>query len=111
MAASRFASACSSRGTLQDLVSRGVETHYEYSTGVGSWHGCVRNPLFIAAAASVAAFSARSGLRGRGRLGEKGSGRRRVRNGWQREEKEVEEEWRLDERREDWSWKIGKRKL
>lgn len=66
MAASRFASACSSRGTLQDLVSRGVETHYEYSTGVGSWHGCVRNPLFIAAAASVAAFSARSGLGGGG---------------------------------------------
>lgn len=34
----------------------------------------------------------------RGR-GERESGRRRVRNGWQGEEKEVEEEWRLDERR------------
>lgn len=103
------------------IVSHGVETHYEYSTG-GSWHGCVRNPLFIAAEASVPAFSAGSGLgggeEGWGRLGERERGwrererGRRARNGWwQGEEKEVEEEWRLDERREDWSWKIGKRKL
>lgn len=53
------------RGWTCRIVSNGVETHYEYSTG-GSWHGCVRNPLFIAAEASVPAFSAGSGLGGGG---------------------------------------------